>query len=53
VAIFNRERKQLVQTKFQTIGVEKRAKTYVEDYSNGTAGVLCKRPWAVVRVTGI
>ena len=44
---------QLVQTKFQTIGVEKRAKTYVEDYSNGTAGVLCKRPWAVVRVTGI
>lgn len=44
---------QLVQTKFQTLGVEKRAKSYVEDYSNGTAGVLCKRPWAVVRVSGI
>lgn len=44
---------QLVQSKFITLGVEKRAKTYVEDYSNGTAGVLCKRPWAVVRVTGI
>lgn len=44
---------QLVQTKFVTLGVEKRAKSYVEDYSNGTAGVLCKRPWAVVRVTGI
>jgi hypothetical protein len=44
---------QLVQTKFQTVGVEKRAKTYIEDYTNGTAGVLCKRPWAVVRVTGI
>lgn len=44
---------QLVQTKFQTLGVEKRAKSYVEDYANGTAGVLCKRPWAVVRVTGI
>lgn len=44
---------QLVQTKFQTVGVEKRAKTYVEDYTNGTAGTLCKRPWAVVRVTAI
>lgn len=44
---------QLVQTKFMTLGVEKRAKSYVEDYSNATAGVLCKRPWAVVRVTGI
>ena len=44
---------QLVQTKFMTLGVEKRAKSYVEDYSNATAGVLCSRPWAVVRVTGI
>lgn len=44
---------QLVQTKFVTLGVEKRAKSYVEDYSNGTAGTLCKRPWAVVRVAGI
>ncbi len=44
---------QLVQTKFMTLGVEKRAKSYVEDYSNATAGTLCKRPWAVVRITGI
>lgn len=44
---------QLVQTKFMTLGVEKRAKTYVEDYANATAGSLCKRPWAVVRFTGI
>jgi hypothetical protein len=44
---------QLVQTKFVTLGVEKRAKSYIEDYSNGTAGSLCKRPWAVVRVAGI
>jgi hypothetical protein len=44
---------QLIQTKFVTLGVEKRAKSYVEDYSNATAGTLCKRPWAVVRVTGI
>lgn len=44
---------QLVQTKFITLGVEKRAKTYVEDYSNSTAGAMCKRPWAVVRFTDI
>lgn len=44
---------QLVVTKFITLGVEKRAKSYVEDYSSATAGVLCKRPWAVVRVVGI
>jgi hypothetical protein len=44
---------QLVQTKFMTFGVEKKAKSYVEDYGNATAGVLVKRPWAVVRVTGI
>lgn len=44
---------QLVQTKFLTNGVEKRAKAYVESYSNGTAGTLCKRPWAVTRYIGI
>lgn len=44
---------QLVQSKFITLGVEKRAKVYVEDFSNGTAGTMCKRPWAVVRYTGI
>lgn len=44
---------QLVQSKFITLGVEKRAKSYVEDYSNAVAGVLCKRPWAVVRFTDI
>lgn len=44
---------QLVVTKFLTLGVEKRAKSYVEDYSAATAGTLCKRPWAVVRVMGI
>lgn len=44
---------QLVQSKLITLGVEKRAKSYVEDFSNGTAGALCKRPWAVVRYIGI
>ena len=42
---------QPVPTVFRTLGVEKRAKSYVEDYSNATAGALCKRPFAVVRAT--
>jgi len=29
------------------------AKAYEEDYSNATAGVLLKRPYAVVRYSGI
>ncbi len=44
---------QVVPTKFQVLGVAKLAKSYEEDYSNATAGVMCKRPWAVVRVNGI
>lgn len=44
---------QLVVTKFNTLGVEKRAKHYLEDFGNATAGVLCKRPYAVVRFSGI
>ena len=44
---------QIVPSRFQALGVEKRAKSYVEDFSNATAGVLCKRPYAVWRATGI
>jgi hypothetical protein len=44
---------QLVPSKFQTIGVAKLAKGYVEDYSNALAGVMCKRPYAVQRLSGI
>ncbi len=44
---------QMVQSKFITLGVEKRAKSYVEDYANATAGVICKRPYAVVRNSGL
>lgn len=44
---------QPVAAKFQVVGVAKEAKGYVEDYSNATAGALCKRPFAVVRYTGI
>ena len=44
---------QPVPSKFQVLGVQQLAKAYEEDYSNATAGVMCKRPWAVVRRSGI
>lgn len=44
---------QMVQTKFTVLGAEKQAKLYMEDYTNATAGVLLKRPYAVVRFSGI
>ena len=44
---------QPVPTKFQVLGVHQTAKAYVEDYLNATAGVMCKRPYLVVRRTGI
>lgn len=44
---------QPVPTKFQVLGVQQLAKAYEEDYSNATAGSLCKRPFAVTRWFGI
>lgn len=44
---------QIVPAKLKSLGVEQRAKSYVEDYTNATAGVMLKRPWAVYRATGI
>lgn len=44
---------QMVPSKFMVVGVAKTAKGYVEDYANATAGLLLKRPYAVVRFTGI
>lgn len=44
---------QVVPAKFQALGVEKQSKAYLEDYANATAGVLLKRPYAVVRYSGI
>ena len=44
---------QCVPARFITLGVEKRAKAYLEDYANACAGVMCKRPYAVYRITGI
>lgn len=43
---------QMVPTRFMTLGVEKHAKNYIEDYSNATAGVMLKRPYALVRKSG-
>lgn len=44
---------QVVPAKFQVLGVMQKTKGYEEDYSNATAGAMCKRPYAVVRFTGI
>ena len=44
---------QMVPAKFQVLGVAQIAKGYEEDYSNATAGVMLKRPWALVRYSGI
>lgn len=44
---------QIVPAKFQALGTEKQAKGYVEDFSNATAGIFTKRPFAVQRLSGI
>lgn len=44
---------QIVPTKLKTLGVEQKAKSYLEDFTNATAGLMLKRPWAVVRRSGI
>jgi len=44
---------QIVPAKMQSLGVEQRAKSYVEDYTNALAGIVLKRPFAVVRYSGI
>jgi hypothetical protein len=44
---------QLVVTKLIALGAETRMKAHVEDFSNATAGTLCKRPMAVIRASGV
>lgn len=44
---------QIVPAKLKSLGVEQKAKSYLEDYTNALAGVMTKRPWAVVRYSGI
>lgn len=48
----NRTIIQIVPAKLQALGVEKKSKSYLEDWTNATAGVMTKRPFAVVRATG-
>ncbi|WP_199828248.1 major capsid family protein [Vibrio harveyi] len=43
---------QVVPTKFQSLGTDQRVKGYEEGFTNATAGVMTKRPYAVVRFTG-
>lgn len=49
----NRTFIQVVPAKMITLGVQQKTKSYEEDYSNATAGTMCKRPYAVVRFSGI
>ncbi len=44
---------QYIQEVFRLLGVEKKAKGFLEDYSNATAGIIVRQPVGVVRYTGI
>lgn len=44
---------QMIPARFRPLGTERRVKGYVEAFSNASAGVMCKRPYAVQRLTGI
>lgn len=44
---------QAVPMRSMMLGVHQTAKAIVEDYANATAGVMLKRPYAVVRYSGI
>lgn len=43
---------QIVPAKFITIGAQQMTKGYQEDFGNATAGVMAKRPWAIIRRSG-
>lgn len=44
---------QAVPAQFMALGVDPQGKRTVEDNTNATAGVMCKRPFAVYRASGI
>ena len=44
---------QLVPVRMFLLGSQQGAKSYIEDYTNATAGVLAKRPYAIQRMTGV
>lgn len=45
--------KQYVQDVMRLIGVEKKAKVFIEDYASATAGVIVQQPLGMVRYSGI
>ena len=49
----NRTWIQVVPSKITSLGVEQKAKTYIEAHTNATAGVMLKRSFAVARYTGV
>lgn len=44
---------QIVPTRFKVLGVQNMIKGYEEDYSNATAGVMLKRPYALLCYSGV
>lgn len=49
----NRTWAQVVPNKFLSLGVSQNTKSYEEAYSNATAGVILKRPYALQILTGL
>lgn len=44
---------QIIPAKIQNLGMKMELKGQTEDFTNATAGVICKRPFAVVRYSGV
>ena len=44
---------QIVPAKLVNVGSEQRVKSFIEDFANATAGVIVKRPYLIVRVSGL
>lgn len=44
---------QIVPSRFRALGVDTSCKMVTEDFTNATAGVLVKRPFAIYRASGI
>jgi len=44
---------QIVPSRFQVLGSDQHIKGYTEAFTNALAGVMCKRPYAVYRQSGV
>lgn len=44
---------QIVPAKLVNVGSEQRVKSFIEDFANATAGVIVKRPYLIVRASGL